>query len=401
MARRTHDHLDGRGRGHGRERRCRTRRGRGRARAPLRRALDRSAADYQAVADGRNASFGIGDITSAVGLPDGRRFFTFGDTDYDDLTASGAAGPLTGFGNNSAWVQSGDCFTLLARAVPGVRSWLLPPQTDGSVYWPGASVVVGNRLYVFLTRLFLDRPFGRPVGAAIAAFDLPSLALAAHHDHPLLVRPRVRHRRGLRRRVSSTPTRRSDARATSASWATCTWAGSPSVRSRFPRPGASAGSVWVADPSAAKPVLKFGREQPRRAALRQRLPARDQAARDRRPDRRGALVGQPDRPVARPRRRVLDSAATTVVRARLHVSTRVHLQRDRARGNTAHRWRRAHGVQREHVRPRGSPARRPPRRPAVRRGPPAAATRGAAAPASRSRTGRRGRPPSASTGSAG
>ena len=137
-----------------------------------------TAADFQAVANDRSAGFGIGDITATVQLPDGRRFFTLGDTLYYNLMADGRAGPLKGFGNNSAWVQSGNCFTLVDRAGPGVRSWLLPPERDGSVYWPGGAVVVGNRLYVFLTRLFLDNPFGTPVGSAVASFNLPSLTLA-------------------------------------------------------------------------------------------------------------------------------------------------------------------------------------------------------------------------------
>ena len=137
-----------------------------------------SAADYQAVADGRDVNFGVGDITSMVRLPDGRRFVALGDTAYYGLNRDGSAGPLKGFGNNSAWVQSGTCFTLLDRAGPGPRSWVLPPQQDGSIYWPGASVVVGSRLYVFMQRLFLDTTFGTSVGAAVAEFDLPSLELA-------------------------------------------------------------------------------------------------------------------------------------------------------------------------------------------------------------------------------
>ena len=145
-------------------------------------------AGYQAVADSRNASFGVGDMTAAVQLPDGRRLFIFGDTGYYDLAADGRAGRFQGFGNNSAWVQSGRCFELLDRAAPGNRSWLIPPQHDGSLYWPGAAVVVGSRLYVFLTRLFLDRPFGRPVGAAVAVFTLPSLQLAAIHPIPFAAR---------------------------------------------------------------------------------------------------------------------------------------------------------------------------------------------------------------------
>ena len=101
----------------------------------------------------RVATFGIGDITSVTGLADGRRFFALGDTAYYNLNANGSAGKFVGFGNNSAWVQSGSCFTLLDRDGPGPRSWVLPPQRDGSVYWPGASVVVGPRLYVFMLRL--------------------------------------------------------------------------------------------------------------------------------------------------------------------------------------------------------------------------------------------------------
>jgi hypothetical protein len=133
---------------------------------------------YISVANGRNAQFGVGDITSMVRLPDGRRFFALGDTGYYNVHGDGSAGPLLGFGNNSAWVQKDNCFTLLARAGPGSRSWVLPPQGGSAVYWPGASVVVGSRLYVFFARLYLTTPFGNPVSAAVAIFDLPSLQLA-------------------------------------------------------------------------------------------------------------------------------------------------------------------------------------------------------------------------------
>jgi hypothetical protein len=137
-----------------------------------------SVADYQSVTDGRDANFGIGDTTSVASLPDGRRFFALGDTAYYTLNPDGSSGPITGFGNNSAWVQSENCFTLLDRAGPGSRSWVLPPQQDGSFYWPGASIVVGSRLYVFMQRLVANTPFGTSLGSAVAAFDLPSLKLA-------------------------------------------------------------------------------------------------------------------------------------------------------------------------------------------------------------------------------
>jgi len=137
-----------------------------------------TAEDFQSITDARNSGFGIGDMTSAVQLPDGRRFFTFGDTGYYNLNSDGSAGPMTGFGNNSAWVQSGNCFTLLFRTGAPSRSWVLPPQQDGSVYWPGGSVVVGSRLYVFMQRMLLNTTFGTSLGSAVAEFDLPSLNLA-------------------------------------------------------------------------------------------------------------------------------------------------------------------------------------------------------------------------------
>jgi hypothetical protein len=137
-----------------------------------------SPGDYTAVGKTRSSGFGIGDVTTAVRLPDGRRLFILGDTLYHDVRSDGRPGPLVGFGNNSAWVQSGNCFTLLDHAAPGSRSWLQPPQTDGTAYWPGGAVVVGDRLHVFLSRLYVNSEFGTPVGAAVATFALPSLELA-------------------------------------------------------------------------------------------------------------------------------------------------------------------------------------------------------------------------------
>src|SRR2546422_640445 len=72
-----------------------------------------NASDYQAVADGRDAQFGIGDVISATRLPDGRQIFLLGDAGYYNINRDGSAGPIRAFGNNSAWVQSGACFTLL------------------------------------------------------------------------------------------------------------------------------------------------------------------------------------------------------------------------------------------------------------------------------------------------
>ena len=164
--------------------------------------LPSAAADYQAVSDSRNARLRCrrhdrGRTTSRRAAPlHLRRHRVLRHR------IRRSAGRFQGFGNNSAWVQSGPCFELLDRAAPGTRSWLLPPQHDGSLYWPGGAVVVGSRLYVFLTRLFLDRPFGRPVGAALAVFDLPSLQLAAIHPIPFDAGRIYGGGRGVRQRLS-------------------------------------------------------------------------------------------------------------------------------------------------------------------------------------------------------
>jgi hypothetical protein len=135
-------------------------------------------AQFQQLADVRNTTWAVGDLTSIVDLPDGRRLFFFGDSAYYDLNGDGSRGPFAGFSSTSAWLQTGGCFTLLNTDGAYGRSWLEPPEQDGSVYWPGGATVVGNRLHVFLTRVVLERPWGRAVGSAVATFELPSLELA-------------------------------------------------------------------------------------------------------------------------------------------------------------------------------------------------------------------------------
>ncbi len=134
-------------------------------------------AQFQQLADARNTTWAVGDLTSIIDLPDGRRLFFFGDSGYYDLNGDGSRGPLAGFSSTSAWLQTGGCFTLLNTDGAYGRSWLEPPEQDGSAYWPGGATVVGNRLHVFLTRVFLEPPWGRAVGSAVATFELPSLEL--------------------------------------------------------------------------------------------------------------------------------------------------------------------------------------------------------------------------------
>jgi hypothetical protein len=140
--------------------------------------VPQTAAEFQTLADTRNNDWGVGDLVSQTDLPDGRRLFVFGDTPYHGLYADGSRAPMVAFGNNSAWLQQGGCFTLLDNRAAGGASWIVPPENDGSVYWPGGVVVAGDRLHVFLARMRLDQFFGTQIGAAVATFELPSLQLA-------------------------------------------------------------------------------------------------------------------------------------------------------------------------------------------------------------------------------
>jgi hypothetical protein len=133
---------------------------------------------YQAVSDRRSPTWGSGDLTSITDLGDGRRLFLFGDTGYFSLDGDGGRRPLAGFGNNSAWIQDGGCFTQLDRSPGAGHSWLAPPELDGTGYWPGGAAVAGNRLHVFLTRVRLDNVWGTPLDALVATFEMPSLRLA-------------------------------------------------------------------------------------------------------------------------------------------------------------------------------------------------------------------------------
>ncbi len=214
-----------------------------------------SPADYQALSNSRDSTFGVGDITSIVALPDGRRFFAFGDTAYYNLNRDGSTGTIQGFGNNSAWVQSGTCFTLLNRTGPGSRSWVLPPQQDGSFYWPGASVVVGQRLYVFMQRLRASGAFGTSLGSALAEFDLPSLKLARLTPIPWMAK-RV-FGNGAVYDNGYVYTYAPQARTCAFCFASDMYvARVPDSQIMVPSAWRyRAGSNWVADPNAARPVL--------------------------------------------------------------------------------------------------------------------------------------------------
>ena len=322
--------------------------------------------DFQALADSRDASFGIGDITSIVRLPDARQLFVLGDTAYYGVNANGGTGPIQGFGNNSAWVQSGSCFTLLNRAGPGSPSWVLPPQQDGSFYWPGASVVVGARLYVFMQRLLSDPPFGRSLGAAVATFDLPSLQLARITPIPWNAK-RV-FGGGAVYDGGYVYTYASQLRTCAFCFASDMYV-ARCPESQIMVPSAwrfRAGAGWVADINRGEARAARRGQQHRRAAVRQRLPADHQDGEHHRSAGRGVVGAGSGRSVAGPRHRVLGARPAARACAGFHVSPVVHLQPGRGRRDTAHGRRVPRLVQREHVRHGRREARRSHARSALR-----------------------------------
>ncbi|MGQ0823934.1 MAG: hypothetical protein ACT4OX_02695 [Actinomycetota bacterium] len=81
------------------------------ARAP------QTAAEYQAVADARSSSFGAGDLTTMVQLPDGRRLFVFGDTAYAQVNGNVYAFGDARYFGNAPWPS--DSAIVGLSVVPG------------------------------------------------------------------------------------------------------------------------------------------------------------------------------------------------------------------------------------------------------------------------------------------
>jgi hypothetical protein len=137
-----------------------------------------SPAALQAFFNRRSDLWAGADLTGVVGLPDGRKLWLFGDTQYTAVNGNGSRGALTGFANNSAFIESGGCMRHVTGngAQRAHQSWITPPQ-PGTMYWPGGGVVVGNTLSVFLGHLLPAPPFGQLLDRAVATFSLPDLRL--------------------------------------------------------------------------------------------------------------------------------------------------------------------------------------------------------------------------------
>jgi hypothetical protein len=128
----------------------------------------------QAFFNQRSELWAGADLTGVVPLPDGRNLWLFGDTLYTPVNDDGARGEPVGFGNNSAFVQSGGCMRHVAGDASR-RSWIAPSHADGSAYWPGGGVVAGDEVHLFLGRVVPEAPFGRLLDRAVATLALPDL----------------------------------------------------------------------------------------------------------------------------------------------------------------------------------------------------------------------------------
>ena len=335
-----------------------------------------TAADYQAVPDPRTRLFGVGDMTAAVQLPDGRRVFTFGDTGYYDIGSDGQRRPFPGIRQQLGVGAVGPVLrTARPRLRPARAAGCFRPQHDGSLYWPGGAVVAGPRLYVFLTRLFLDRPFGRPVGAAVAVFDLPSLQLAAIHPIPFnagriygggaaydngYLYAYASQKRSVRALLRRQHVRRASA-------------GEPRRRSRA-RGATDPVPSWVRDANAAKPVLTAAVSTTNVQRYGNGFLLVTKPLSIVGPDVEAWWSPNPDGPWRDlgPVFTVPQPPPSFV--AGFHLPAVVHVQPGCDRRHAAPRRRVPRVVQREHVRSRGSSPRRPPHRAALLLDAPAAAT---------------------------
>ena len=215
-----------------------------------------STADYQAVPDARDANFGIGDMTSAVRLPDGRRFFTLGDTAYYNVTRTAGRARSTASATTRRGCNRGTASRCWIAPGPGARSWVFAAATGRfGVLARG----LGRRRLApvcLLHAVVLELDVRKSGGSAVAAFELPRSELARIAPVPFSAK-RI-YGNGAVYDGGYIYTYASQA-------ATCAFcfagdmyvARVPETRFRCRRAWRfRSGSSWTANPSAAKPVLR-------------------------------------------------------------------------------------------------------------------------------------------------
>jgi hypothetical protein len=129
--------------------------------------------------DHRGPGWAGADLTASVPLGDDRVLWLFGDTFVGRVATSGVRAPGTLMVNNSAMVQTGNCFRPLLGGTPAApAAWIAPARRDGSWYWPADAVVDGGRLHVLLMHVVdTGGKIGHVDGIHRATLRLPDLTL--------------------------------------------------------------------------------------------------------------------------------------------------------------------------------------------------------------------------------
>lgn len=110
--------------------------------------LPTDAGSYNAATWNRADGWLGADATSQVDLGDGRILWLMGDTDWGSRAPEGPYRPGWTMRTNSAFVQTGDCFT---SARPHHN--FVEPSPGADLYWPTDGYVVGEDLYVVFARI--------------------------------------------------------------------------------------------------------------------------------------------------------------------------------------------------------------------------------------------------------
>jgi len=121
------------------------------------------------------------DATYSTTLPDGRRFWLFGDTFLGTVNPDGSRPGGNPLINNSVVIEKGKSFKTLHGGTKEAPRAFLEPSNAEHWYWPNDPTVYGNELHVLLSRMGRSGTGGmwdfHLVSTDLAIFSLPDLEL--------------------------------------------------------------------------------------------------------------------------------------------------------------------------------------------------------------------------------
>lgn len=121
------------------------------------------------------------DATYSTTLPDGRRFWIFGDTFLGTVNPDGSRPGGIPLINNSVVIEKGKSFKTLHGGTKAAPRAFLEPSNPEHWYWPGDPTVHGDELHVLLARMGRSGTGGmwdfHLISTDLAIFSLPDLEL--------------------------------------------------------------------------------------------------------------------------------------------------------------------------------------------------------------------------------